>query len=71
VVRYLAPDARPQAGRPPVVRVRGSAPVGHWELVDPPAGPDPGEAPARVRASAAAHFDVVLGNLKRAKGRTA
>jgi hypothetical protein len=68
VVRYITPDARPAAGRPPVVRVRGTARADHWTVVDPPAGVEPGEALARMRAAAAAHFDLVLGNLKRAKG---
>jgi ectoine hydroxylase-related dioxygenase (phytanoyl-CoA dioxygenase family) len=69
VVRYLAPDARPASGRPPVVRVRGSARAEYWAVVERPVETDPGEALARMRASAAAHFDLVLGNLKRAKGQ--
>jgi ectoine hydroxylase-related dioxygenase (phytanoyl-CoA dioxygenase family) len=68
VVRYLTPDARPAAGRPLVVRVRGSARAEHWTAVDPPVETDPAGALPRVQASAAAHFDLVLGNLKRAKG---
>jgi hypothetical protein len=70
VVRYLAPDARPSTGRPPVVRVRGSAPMEHWAVVDPPGETDPSAALAKMRASAAAHFDLVLGNLKQARGGT-
>jgi non-haem Fe2+, alpha-ketoglutarate-dependent halogenase len=70
VVRYTTPDARPASGRPPVVRVRGSAPAGLWTLVEPPDETDPAAALARMRAAANAHFDLVLGNLKRAKGAT-
>jgi ectoine hydroxylase-related dioxygenase (phytanoyl-CoA dioxygenase family) len=68
VVRYLAPDARPRVGRPPVVRVRGSAPAEHWAVVDPPGETDASAALARMRQSASAHFDLVLGNLKQARG---
>jgi hypothetical protein len=70
VVRYLAPDARPCTGRPPLVRVRGSAAAEHWAIVDPPNETDPSAALARMRTAAAAHFDLVLGNLKQAKRAT-
>jgi non-haem Fe2+, alpha-ketoglutarate-dependent halogenase len=68
VIRYIAPDARPVDGRPRVVRVRGSAPVDHWTVVEPPGETDPATALDQMRAAAAAHFDLVLGNLKQAKG---
>lgn len=71
VIRYLSPDARPVNGKPPVVRVRGTAAVDHWTLVEPPGETDPATALDRMRAAANAHFDLVLGNLKRAKGGTA
>jgi hypothetical protein len=67
VIRYMTPAARPLAGRPPVVRVRGSAPVEHWTVVDPPCETEPAVALSRMRAAANEHFDLVLGNLKRAK----
>jgi ectoine hydroxylase-related dioxygenase (phytanoyl-CoA dioxygenase family) len=71
VVRYMTPAARPLAGRPPVLRVRGSAPADHWTLADPPRETDPAAALGRMRASANEHFDLVLGNLKLAKAGTA
>src|SRR5262249_17984497 len=49
VVRYLSPDARPAVGRPPVVRVRGTAPAEHWEVVEPPEETDPAAALTRMR----------------------
>lgn len=68
VTRYLTPAARPLAGRPPVIRACGSAPVEGWTLVEPPGETDPAAALARMRAAAADHFEVVLDNLKRARG---
>jgi len=68
VIRYTTPDARPANGRPPVARVRGSAPAAHWAVVEPPGETDPAAAIVRMRAAANAHFDLVLGNLKHAKG---
>ena len=70
VIRYMTPAARPSAGRPPVLQVRGSASVEHWSVVNPPRETEPAAALARMRASANEHFDLVLGNLKRAKART-
>ena len=44
----------------------------HWTVVEPPAETDPATALDRMRAAATAHFDLVLGNLKRAgKGGSA
>lgn len=71
VIRYMTPEARPLTGRPPVIRVRGSAPVEHWTLATPPRETEPTAALARMRAAASEHFDLVLGNLKRAKATTA
>lgn len=70
VIRYMTPEARPLAGKPPVIRVRGSAPVEHWTVVDPPRETEPAAALVQMRAAANEHFDLVLGNLKRAKART-
>ncbi len=70
VIRYMTPEARPLAGRPPVIRVRGSAPVEHWTVVSPPRETEPAAALAQMRAAANEHFDLVLGNLKRAKAGT-
>jgi non-heme Fe2+,alpha-ketoglutarate-dependent halogenase len=71
VIRYMTPAACPLAGRPPVLRVRGSAHVEHWTVVPPPRETEPVAALARMRAAANEHFDLVLGNLKRAKAGTA
>lgn len=69
VIRYLTPAARPLAGHPPVIRARGSAAVEGWSLVEPPVETDTAAAIARMRSAATDHFDLVLGNLKRAKSR--
>ena len=69
VIRYLTPAARPLEGHPPVIRARGLAPVEGWTLVEPPGGTDPAAALAGMQTAAGEHFDLVLGNLKRARSQ--
>ncbi len=70
VVRYISPDAQPLAGRPPIVRVRGSRRVDQFTLVEPPQDDvDNQQAICRMKESAARHLDAILENLKLAKAR--
>jgi ectoine hydroxylase-related dioxygenase (phytanoyl-CoA dioxygenase family) len=65
VVRFLAPQARPRAGRPPVLVARGRCSPDHFTVVAPPA---PGAAAlGGLRKSATEHLDVVLENLRQAR----
>jgi hypothetical protein len=64
VVRFVAPSARPQNGRPPAVLARGEDRCGHFQLLGPPADADLDRAIAGMRESAAQHLDAMLYNTK-------
>jgi non-haem Fe2+, alpha-ketoglutarate-dependent halogenase len=67
VIRYVTPEVKPLAGRPPVVLARGTAGNGPFDLVGPPSAQDERLALAAMKQSALQHFDAVLQNLKRAR----
>jgi hypothetical protein len=69
VIRYVTPAARPGHDRPPVILARGRYDGDHFRIQDPPVEAAPEEAApeltlARMKESAAAHLDAVLGNLR-------
>jgi hypothetical protein len=65
VIRFVTPEARPLAGRPPVVLVRGADRRNHFHVVDPPAETNGERALAGMRESAALHLEAMLQNLRR------
>ena len=66
VVRYVTPEARPVAGRPPAVLARGRDDHRHFDPVGPPAPSDAERALAGMRESAVRHLDLLLQNLRSA-----
>jgi non-haem Fe2+, alpha-ketoglutarate-dependent halogenase len=65
VIRFVTPQARPLAGRPPVILARGSDRHNYFQVVDPPA--ERGErALNEMKESAALHLEAMLQNLRRA-----
>ena len=67
VIRLASPQARPLAGRPAVVVVRGKVEHDRFQLVGPPSAGDAELALAAMKDSAASHFDAVLQNLRLGK----
>jgi non-haem Fe2+, alpha-ketoglutarate-dependent halogenase len=64
VIRFVTPQTRPLAGRPPVILARGSDRHQHFHRVDPPA--EGGErALAGMKESAERHLEAMLQNLRR------
>jgi ectoine hydroxylase-related dioxygenase (phytanoyl-CoA dioxygenase family) len=65
VIRFVTPQTRPLAGRPPVILARGSDRHNYFHVVDPPA--ERGErALTEMKESAALHLEAMLQNLRRA-----
>jgi hypothetical protein len=65
VVRFITPQTRPRAGRPPVILARGSPGHQGYGVVDPPAETDSRAALADMKKSAALHLEAMLENLRR------
>lgn len=63
VIRYVAPQARPLHGHPPVVVAQGEDRYGHFQLVPPPAADGEPTALDAMRRSAAHHLEAVLRNI--------
>jgi hypothetical protein len=64
VIRYITPEARPLAGRPPAVLARGRDPYGYYTLASRPTETDADLALRGMRQSAAQHLESMLNNLK-------
>jgi hypothetical protein len=65
VVRFVTPETRPLTGRPPVILARGSDPLNHFRVVDPPTESKSEQALAQMKESAALHLESMLQNLRR------
>jgi ectoine hydroxylase-related dioxygenase (phytanoyl-CoA dioxygenase family) len=64
VIRYLTPDARPLAGKPPVVRARGHDICSDFCLIEPRLESRAEDAVAGMKRSASLHLEAILHNLK-------
>ncbi len=68
-VRFVTPRTRPLAGRPAVVRARGTGGEDVFRVVEPPAGAAGAEALAEMKDSAVRHLEAMLQNLRRSGPR--
>ncbi len=64
-IRFVAPSARPQAGRPAVL-LRGQDDYGYCDIASPPEDLDTEAALRGMRSSASRHLEAMLGNLRQA-----
>jgi hypothetical protein len=65
VVRFITPETRPLAGRPPVILARGTDRLNHFTVFDSPTEGSSKRALAQMKKSAALHLEGMLQNLRR------